>query len=488
MIGGLEAAGTIASGIVAEPVAGLAGIAQALNPFAEQGAGAQAVKDVRSALTYEPKTEEGKQAVKSVGSTLAPVGEALEGAEDFLGDSAFELTGSPALAAAASSLPTAFMEAIGVGVGGRAAKSAGKTGKIKKGAVKSMLNEAAPDADNLKKISREIYKELDNSGIVMRPKAYEGMVNKVEKAARKSGLSKRTTRKAFGALRDMKDVIGGSPSITEIDDLRKVAQGVAGDIDQTEKALGLIMVGAIDDFLDNVSATALAKSDGTSINPANIGPRYKAARQLWGKARKSELVTEAIENAKTRASGFENGVRIELGKIAKNRKTKKYFSKSELDAIKDIEAGNIQQNLAKFIGRFAFNEGRANNMLSALGGVAGGASIGGPIGAVAVPVAGQISRGIAANLTKGRAQDLDTMIRSGKGSEDIVKAYLESVPKGKRNVSDLSNILSDPSIDLEPLFKSANKATREAAEIAAGRQIIGQAAGALAPQAVKEER
>ena len=55
-LGGLENVASIASGIVAEPIAGLAGVAQSLNPFAEQGAGAQAVEGVRSALTFQPST------------------------------------------------------------------------------------------------------------------------------------------------------------------------------------------------------------------------------------------------------------------------------------------------------------------------------------------------------------------------------------------------------------------------------------------------
>jgi len=54
--GAAEVAGTFASGAVAEPVAGIAGIVQSLNPFAQPGAGAQAVNDVRQAMTYMPRT------------------------------------------------------------------------------------------------------------------------------------------------------------------------------------------------------------------------------------------------------------------------------------------------------------------------------------------------------------------------------------------------------------------------------------------------
>jgi len=40
VIGGLETAGSIVSGALAEPVAGVAGVLQSINPFADEGAGA----------------------------------------------------------------------------------------------------------------------------------------------------------------------------------------------------------------------------------------------------------------------------------------------------------------------------------------------------------------------------------------------------------------------------------------------------------------
>lgn len=124
VIGGLETAGTVVSGAIAEPLAGLAGIAQAVNPFAEQGAGAQAVADVRQALTYQPRTETGQRYLQGTAEALQPVGEAFEAAEEYLGENVYEATGSPALAAAAETIPTLATEALGVGVGRRAARSA----------------------------------------------------------------------------------------------------------------------------------------------------------------------------------------------------------------------------------------------------------------------------------------------------------------------------------------------------------------------------
>ncbi len=120
--GSLEAGLTIGSSIVAEPVAGIAGIAQSINPFADEGAGARAVESTREALTYRPKTETGQEYIGAVGEALEPVAEGLEYVERGLGESVLDATGSEELAAIAHTLPTAVLEALGVGLGKGAAK------------------------------------------------------------------------------------------------------------------------------------------------------------------------------------------------------------------------------------------------------------------------------------------------------------------------------------------------------------------------------
>lgn len=112
--GGLEAAAALGSSIVAEPLAGLAGIGAALNPFAEKGAGARAVESTREALTFEPTLPGAKAALSRVGETIQPVAEFLQQREKNLGEFTLEATGSPALAAAATTLPTALGELLGV--------------------------------------------------------------------------------------------------------------------------------------------------------------------------------------------------------------------------------------------------------------------------------------------------------------------------------------------------------------------------------------
>ncbi|WP_444909359.1 hypothetical protein [Microbulbifer sp. TRSA005] len=116
-IGELEVVGAVGSSILAEPVSGLAGIAQSLNPWAEPGAGYRAVGAARNFLTYEPCTDEGRDKLNTLSDFIEPAGRAMEYAEKSLGDATYNATGSPALAAGAASVPTAILELLGVGLG-----------------------------------------------------------------------------------------------------------------------------------------------------------------------------------------------------------------------------------------------------------------------------------------------------------------------------------------------------------------------------------
>lgn len=112
--GGLDAAAQIATGIVAEPVAGLVGLAGAAVDGVDAGVeGAQAA---REALTWEAESELGREYLGDVASFMAPVGEAFGAVEEGLGGTVAEATGSPELATAAHVAPTALLEALGLGL------------------------------------------------------------------------------------------------------------------------------------------------------------------------------------------------------------------------------------------------------------------------------------------------------------------------------------------------------------------------------------
>lgn len=112
ILGAGEAGLGLTSAAVAEPFAGIAGAIGTMLP-GEQGQGAEWVQNTRDAMTYQPRTDAGQGAMQGAQQFIQPLAEGIQATEGYLGDTAMNLTGSPAVAAAATAIPTAAMEALG---------------------------------------------------------------------------------------------------------------------------------------------------------------------------------------------------------------------------------------------------------------------------------------------------------------------------------------------------------------------------------------
>jgi hypothetical protein len=138
ILGAGEAGLGLTSAALLEPVAGLAGIAGSVLP-GEQGQGAEWVQNVRGAA-YQPRTDAGQGAMQGAQQFIQPLAEGIQATEGYLGDAAMNLTGSPAVAAAATAIPTAAMEALGY----HGAKNVG-TGAARRGQQQSAQRQQLVD-------------------------------------------------------------------------------------------------------------------------------------------------------------------------------------------------------------------------------------------------------------------------------------------------------------------------------------------------------
>jgi hypothetical protein len=112
-LGQLETAATMASSVVAEPLAGLWGAFNTVMSGGNVEMGVRALENARTAMTYQPRTQAGEFMTGQLGEALGPVGDALEHVNESLGNFAYDVTGSPAAAAAAYSMPTLLLEVGG---------------------------------------------------------------------------------------------------------------------------------------------------------------------------------------------------------------------------------------------------------------------------------------------------------------------------------------------------------------------------------------
>ena len=487
VVGGLEAAGTVLSSAIAEPIAGLAGLIT--SPFVGIEEATRNIQAVRDFITITPETKEGKRNLKAIGdlvgkgvnlaniptSGLVGIGEILagqgvdqavssiekvqkEGLSGVLGQRVLDATGSPELAAIAHSLPTAALEALGV--------KGLKTAKLSRARLSSdiaeAIQQAAPDIKTLKAKVTSAYNDLDNLGIRVQPKVYEIFANTLNARLKKEGIDPTLHPKSSAVINRIMDDIGQSKRPSELETLRKIAQGAAASIEKPDARLGTMIINEIDKGLDSLSS--------------QVGGKFKEARALSQRAFKSQTITDMIENATHTASGMENGLRIEARKILKNKKKSRGFTADEMKALRQIEEGTTAANTAKFLGKFGISEGQSTSMLGASIGIGGGGALGavfGPLGAatgaLTVPAIGQLAKKTAQRITLNNTKFSDDLVRAGKDAKEITKAYLKHTPIDSRRVSDLTDIFLDANLspaDIRRLPLSKTPAGKLAADAA----------------------
>lgn len=301
---------------------------------------------------------------------------------------------------------------------------------------RALTREAAPTIESLKNTARGVYKEIDNLGAVVDSSRVDGLVRDLNTTVKNEGFNRRIHPKVSAALDEITQASGKNQKVSDLDILRKVARGAAASTEPDESRLGSVIVEKIDDFMDNLDDAALVggKSEG-------IGEKYRHARQLWRRAKKAEDIDLIFDKAKNQASGFENGLRVQFRSLLNNKTKIRNYTAEEKSAMEKVVRGGGIENIAKAIGKFGFTEGQASGMLLGSLGVAGGAAVGGSAGAVAVPLIGQVSKNLAQKLTRNNAEMVSQIVRSGRDSTAITKAYINQVPAKERSAHELAELL-----------------------------------------------
>jgi histone H3/H4 len=140
--GAFDAAATMATGALAQPVAGLAGLARTITAGTE--AGAQRVEDLQQRLTYKPG-EVGQEYLQGIAEApiIKQIGETAAGASEYAGRKTFDITGSPIAASVARGLPEAAGVALGAyAPGGVAARQASKAADVAQDGANALVRSA----------------------------------------------------------------------------------------------------------------------------------------------------------------------------------------------------------------------------------------------------------------------------------------------------------------------------------------------------------
>lgn len=421
-----EAALSMATGAVATPVAGLAGLAS--TPFATDPAAV--IRRVQEALTYSPRTQGGQQ----VAGVVAYPFEKLAQGADAAGEFVRRTTGSPLLATgvntAIQAAPALLLDARvrnGVRRSDRVGSSAAAdtsaasvpaVPKVERPAGLGTVLKDPPTLDELRTLKNDAYKRAEDTGVVVTRAAANRLKMELVNDLKKEGINRKLHPKASAAADEIVNS-KGQLSLTQIETLRKIANDARTSMEPADARLGSKIVEKIDDF-----EATLGEGDVIAGDPA-AATAFKEARALNARYAKASVIKKIFDDAEVTAganytmSGMENALRQQFKALAKNDRKLRGFTAEEKAAIRKVAIGGPMENALRMLGKFA-----PTGVMPTLTGL-GAISVGGPAGFM-VPAAGTVGRYAATRMTIRNAKDLDRLVR--RGPENFVEKAKKPVP------------------------------------------------------------
>lgn len=288
--------------------------------------------------------------------------------------------------------------AWGAGTGGAASGVAAKLAGAGKAAV--------PTVDELKDEARAIYKQAEASGVTFGKAEVKQAADDIAAKVLSEGIDPTLHPRATAALKRLQEAGATGMTVKDAQTMRRVLAAAAKDpMNPDEQRIASMMIGKFDDMV------------------AGKTPDLAKAREIYGTAKKGELIETAIELAKSRAgqysqSGMENALRTEFRHLQRQiiKGQLKGLTQAEIDAINKVADGGSLDNLARWVGKLA-PTGAVSFMAG--GGVPFmvGNAVGGPaVGAAAAGgtmATGMTGRAAAEALTKNNALKAALLARSG---------------------------------------------------------------------------
>jgi len=363
------------------------------------------------------------------------------------------------------------------GVIGKAPEIAVNTGN-----TAQLMDDAAPSIAQLKSRASSLYDKVDEMDAAIPQEYLDDFVKTLTKTLDDSGLrtdskaSRDITPKAYGAYRTIRGDIPGPEAaddmipewllpyvekttqrkmtVRDIENFRKTAAAAVTDPNPAEARFGGIIQSTIDDFLENLPEEAIG---------AKASETLKQARLLTQQRKKAETIEKAMELAKTYASGYENGLKLQFQGLHRQiiRGQLKGFNKDEIDAIKKVADGGPIENLARAVGKLGVSEGSAlRTLVPGLGASAGfylgnmvAGPLGGAAGATGTLAVGQGFRNLASKLTQQNAQLAGAITRAGPNARLIISEYMKAVPAANRSPEELASLFFSAKVPIRQLAK-----------------------------------
>jgi hypothetical protein len=276
------------------------------------------------------------------------------------------------------------------------------------GAIASKLTKAPAPASvgELRDTANTLYQSAREAGVVFKPSSAQKIVEDLSAVAKDFGADEVLQPKAMRALSILTE--RAPSSLDDIENARKILSNVAFEsTERAERRLASRMLDKMDEIVGGFKRQDIVTGSPDAVAKLN------EARGLWSRLSKGEKIENAIARARVRASQFsgsgeENALRTEFRQIAMNERRMRGFNKEEQDAIRKVAEGGSTENILRYLGKLA-----PTGVVSGGVGAGAGYTLGGPVGAVAVPAIGAAARSAATGLTQSNAEFASRLARAG---------------------------------------------------------------------------
>lgn len=290
----------------------------------------------------------------------------------------------------------------------------------------------APTAEAIAQTTDDTYNTLRNAGIAYDNNAFAAFVQQLQRQMHQRGYRPRVNspHPVAADIEELAAAANNPLDFSEMESLRRsIGLNLPANASNQDRAAANFVREQLDNFMENAPFV----SNGNV--PANeVHALTRQARELASRNIKNRTLEEAIGNARLAASGFENGLRIEMRKILKNPNRRRGFTQAELNAMMTIAGGTTPQNLLAQFGRLGISLDRMTSKASLLPTIIAG---GGYSAGATLPAAGLVGAATAAKygsrlMAERSARDLTALTRVGRADQEAAMGIDDAVRQRAR--------------------------------------------------------
>lgn len=279
-------------------------------------------------------------------------------------------TQGAALGAAAGAVGGGTLTALGQGFNAALQRIQGSS------AAKSL----APSLEALRERGQRLYAEAEKVSSKVPGERLSKLASDVEAGMKSDGYHPDLHPRLGTVLRALKETGKSDRSLMELEQLRRVASNAGQSLQPDERRLAGTVIDKIDDAIDDL---------GKGSSPLTY------ARDVWSRMRRLQTLEDIVEDA-SNGKNFERDLQTKVRALLRNPRKMRGYSRVERDALKKLASGSGTVGAFQTLGQVLSPLGIPGLLTSG----AAAATVG--PAAVALPVTGLASKGIADAMVRGR--------------------------------------------------------------------------------------